>query len=287
MRFLQSPLLTVLLCASSAAGLHAQKSWLARYEERVDATMDAQPHWIGPLVTSTPKVEEELRTDYTRQRNAQGFDTWNLGTSKGFQFVPLPRTQITFIPPPFIDHTAPRQRDGFGDVSFQLKYRVFGQNEQHRNYIVTAALNASVPTGKNGNGSCCALLTPLLEVGKGWGRFDVVSAGSGTLPVTNAKGPGESVAWNSVGQYHLTGGKGFQLWTEVESNTTFFEGGNNDGKAQSFVLPGLALRRITLSHRPMIAGKRPTVTFSGGEQIAVTHFHTYDHALILTMHLPF
>lgn len=248
--------------------------------------MDRQPHWVGPLVTSTPKIEQELRTDFTRQRNASGFDTWNLGTGRGFQFVPLPRTQITISPPPFLDHTQPGQRDGFGDLGFQWKHRVLGRNEQHGNAIITAALTATIPTGKNGNGACCAILSPLLEAGKGWGRFDVVSALSGSLPVTGTHSLGRSTSWNSVAQWHVLGGSGSQLWFEIESNATFFSGGPHDGQVQNFVLPAVVFRRLPLSSR-FASGKRAITSIVVGEQVATTRFHTYDHALILSLHLPF
>ena len=274
-------------CAVLAVQAYSQNSFLARYQHRVDSTMNAQPHWVGPLVTSTPKVEQELRTDFTRSRNAAGFNTWNLGTGKGFQFVPLARTQITVSPPPFLDHSQPHLKDGFGDVGFQLKYRVFGRNESQGNAIVTAALNATIPTGKNGNGSCCASVSPLLEAGKGWGRFDIISALNGTLPVSNTAGLGRNIGWNSVAQYHALGASGFQLWAEMESNTTFFFGGSNDGKTQNFVLPGITLRRIPLSPDRLHNGKRTIASVGLGMQFATTHFHTYDHALVLTLHLPF
>lgn len=275
----------MLLCFG-VAPVRAQSGWFARYQARVDREMARQPHWVGPLVTSTPKIEQELRTDFTRQRNALGFDTWNLGSGKGFQFVPFARTQLTVIQPPFLDHTQPGQRDGFGDLGFQWKYRILGRDETHGNAIVTAAVNATVPTGKNGNGACCATVTPLLEAGKGWGRWDVVSALSGTLPLTGTHTLGQSTAWNSVLQWHVAGDRGTQFWAAMEANATFFAGGPHSGEVQNFVLPGITVRRIPLSRR-FASGKRVVTSVGLGEQVATTRFHTYNHALVLTLHLPF
>lgn len=284
------PRLSLSLCAMAlclvCAPLSAQSGWVARYEAHVDREMNLQPHWVGPLVTSTPKLEQELRADFTRSRNPAGFDTWNLGTGKGVQLVPLPRTQLTVMLPPFINHTQPGQKDGFGDLGFQAKYRIFGRNEQHGNAIITAALNATIPTGKNGNGLCCATVSPLLEAGKGWGRFDVVTALSGTLPVSGTHTLGRSTAWNSVAQWRAAGGAGSQLWFAVESNATFFSGGPHDGETQNFILPGITFRRLPLS-RKYASGKRAITSIGIGEQVATTRFHTYNHALILTLHLPF
>jgi len=56
-------------------------------------------------------------------------------------------------------------------MSFLAKGRLYSRNEEHGNAIVTVFLAGSVPSGKNGNGSCCAVVTPTLAAGKGFGQF--------------------------------------------------------------------------------------------------------------------
>jgi hypothetical protein len=270
------------------AGASSGASWIARYQALVSATQSRQPHWITPLVTVTPRLEQEVRADFVRQINAKHYSTWNLDNGKGLELIPASRIELLFNVPPFLDHTQPGSKDGFGDVTFLMKFRVFARNEDSGNRILTAFLGASVPTGKNGNGGCCAVVTPTLAGGKGFGRFDVTSTLGGSLPVTNAKGLGHTAIWNNVAQYR-TGKTGMArlFWPEFEINSSFYSGGSDDGKIMSFATPGLVIGRVPLSHNAAGEPGRLGLTFGAGEQIALTHFHTYNHALVLTARIPF
>lgn len=285
-------LLAAALTAAPAI-LRAQQAqtgstFVERYQARVSATQAAQPHWITPLVTVTPRLEQELRADFVRQTNTQHYDTWNYGNGKGLELIPQRNIELIFNVPAFFNHSEPKIQDGFGDVSFLAKVRLFARNEEHGNGIVTAFLGASVPTGKNGNGSCCAVITPTLAVGKGFGQFSLTSTAGGSLPVSNAKGLGHTIGWNNAVQYHVARtGVGRFFWPEVEFNSNFYKGGSHDGKAQTFVTPGLIIGRIPLGRNAAGEPGRLGLTFGAGEQIAVTHFHTYNHALVLTARLPF
>ena len=277
-----------LLCG--AAGVQtalAQDSFIESYQARVTATQSEQPHWVTPLVTVTPRLEQEVRTDFVRQTNAKLQDTWNLGNSKGLELIPFSRIELLFNVPPFFDHNT-GARDGFGDMSFNSKFRIFSRNEEKGNAILTAYLAATIPTGKNGNGSCCAVVTPSIGGGKGWGNFDVETTFGGSLPVSNAHGLGHTMTWNNVAQYRLakTGVARF-FWPEVEMNSSFYYGGANDGKIQTFGTPGLIIGRIPLAHNPDGTPGRLGLTFGAGEQIALTTFHTYNHELVLTARIPF
>ena len=285
---LAAAMLVVLLRPAVAGAQSSGSSFVRRYQARVTATQNAQPHWVTPLVTVTPRLEQELRADFVRTTATSGFDIWNYGNGKGLELIPFRRIELLFNAPPFLYHRAPRTNDGFGDVSFLAKYRLFARNEQTGNAIITAFFGGSVPTGKNGNGSCCAIVTPTLAVGKGWGLFDVTSTAGGTMPVTNSKGLGHTVLWNSVAQYRLAHSGGARLfWPEVEVNSCFFFGGSNDGKAITFATPGIVIGRIPLTHNTESMPGRLGLTFGAGEQIAVTHFHTTNHNLIFTVRLPF
>ena len=262
-------------------GQQNSNSFISRYQARVTKTQAAQPHWVTPLVTVTPRLEQEVRTDFVRQRNNQDFSTWNLGGSKGLELIPERHVELIFNVPPFFDHSQPGQKDGFGDVSFLAKYRLLSRNEEHGNGIVTAFLAATVPTGKNGNGSCCAVVTPTLAVGKGFGQFAITSTAGGSLPISNSVGLGHTITWNNAIQYRVakTGRSRF-LWPEVEFNSSFYKGGANNSKSQAFATPGIIIGRIPLHNRTGL-------TFGTGEQIALTHFHTYNHSLVFTIRVPF
>jgi hypothetical protein len=285
-----SVVLGTLACVSfvSAAAQTVSGSWIDRYQARVTATQNEQPHWITPLVTVTPRLEQEVRADFVRQTNAKRFDTWNYGNSKGLELIPERHIELIFNVPPFFAHSQPGVKDGFGDVSFLMKYRIFSRNEESGNAIVTAFLAASVPTGKDANGSCCAVVTPTLAGGKGWGLLALTSTLGGSLPVTNVKGLGHTTAWNNTVQYRLAKtGLARLFWPEVEFNTSFYSGGSNDGKIATFGTPGIIIGRIPLSHDASGKPGRLGLTFGVGEQIALTHFHTYNHGIILTGRVPF
>jgi hypothetical protein len=235
----------------------------------------------------TPRLEQEVRSDFVRQTNSKLEDTWNLGNSKGLEIIPARRIELLFNAPPFFDRQT-GAKDGFGDVSFNSKFRIFARNEESGNAIVTAYLAATVPTGKNGNGSCCAVVTPTIGGGKGWGNFDLETTLGGSLPVTNAKGLGHAVTWNNVAQYRLAkAGVARFFWPEVEFNSSFYSGGANDGKIATFGTPGIIVGRIPLTHDAEGKPGRLGLTFGAGEQIALTHFHTYNHGLVLTARVPF
>lgn len=279
--------LLALPMAIRAQQASTDSGFISRYQARVSATQAAQPHWITPLVTVTPRLEQEFRADFVRQTNTQRYDTWNYGNGKGLELIPERHVELIFNVPAFFNHSEPNVQDGFGDVSFLAKVRLFARNEEHGNGIITAFLGASVPTGKNGNGSCCAVITPTLAVGKGFGQFSFTSTAGGSLPVSNARGLGHTIGWNNAVQYRVARtGMGRLFWPEVEFNSSFYKGGSHDGNAQTFITPGMVIGRIPLTHHLGEPG-RLGLTFGAGEQIAITHFHTYNHALVLTARLPF
>src|SRR6185437_15927073 len=81
---------------ASAVQGQGNDSWVVRYQARVTATQSAQPHWITPLVTVTPRLEQEFRTDFARQTNAKLYETWNYGNSKGLEIIPARRIELLF-----------------------------------------------------------------------------------------------------------------------------------------------------------------------------------------------
>lgn len=281
-------LLVLGLCGWTG-GAAAQDDFWARYEARATAAQVNQPSWATPLNTTSPRIEQGLRADFIRQTAPGGVETWNDGGTKGLQFIPFPRVELQVSPPPFFSHSNPKVLDGFGDVAFRMKTRLYGSDEGHHNAIATFVLQGSYPTGKQGNGSCCAIVMPTLELGKGFGRLALTTSAGGSLPVSNVKGLGRSIAWNNAIQYHLTRYQWTRLvWVETEFNSVFYKGGKNDGKQQTFTTPGVVVSRIPVGHY-MVAGARyPLVlTLGAGDQIALTHFNTYNHAPIFSGRLRF
>jgi Putative MetA-pathway of phenol degradation len=249
----------------------AQESYFSEWFQRVDKTQAEQPHWITPMFTTTPRLEEEFRYDFGTQHTASG-DVTNIGGGKGLELIPTEHTEIIVSPPPYISHENPRAVDGFGDMSFVLKYRFLAGNEEHGNYILTAFLGASIPTGSYRNGAENATLTPTIALGKGWHQFDFQSTFGAAIPVSDTSRLGIPLAWNTAFQYHILK----KLWPEMEVNATFFPKTPN----QVFLSPGLVVGRLHL-------WRRLGLTIGGGIQIAATHFHTFDHNRVLSLRFPF
>jgi hypothetical protein len=267
-------LLGILFFFSNVSFAHGEyfSGWFAR----VDKTKDEQPHWVTPVATTTPRLEEEYRYDQFWQVNAKGVTTNNYDGGKGLELIPCEKVEVIFNVPPYIAHNNPAVKDGWGDVAFLVKYRLLSANEQHGNYILTAFFGLSYPTGQFSNGAPHPVITPTISYGKGFGNFDVQGTAGVQLPTADTSTLGRAVAWNNAFQYRVFR----KIWPEVELNSTFFQDGKNDGRTQNFVTPGLLLGRFRLAGRVGF-------TFGGGYQIATTHFHTTNHNAILTVRFPF
>jgi hypothetical protein len=248
------------------------ESWFAR----VDKTQAEQPPWITPLATTTPRLEEEFRYDILWQTSNSGITGENYGGSRGLDFIPFEKVQITISIPPYLVHNNPAVADGFGDFQFLIKYRLLSKNQEHGNYILTAFLGVSVPTGSHNNGALDAIVTPTIAYGKGFGQFDVHGTFGAGLPTGDTNLIGRTYSWNNTLQYRV-----FQkLWPEVEFNATAFQQGKNGGNQQVFITPGLIVGRLHMWERLNLA-------IGGGFQIAATRFHTNNHDGIFTIRFPF
>jgi len=266
----------LLLTLSTAPRARAQEGYFSNWFARVDKTQAEQPHWITPIATTTPRLEEEFRYDQLWQVNSAGVTTNNYDGGKGLELIPLERVEVIFNLPPYLAHNTPGVHDGFGDVAFLVKYRLLSSNEEQKNYILTAFLGWSLPTGSYKNGSLHAVITPTIAYGKGFGHFDAQGTFGVGLPTADSNILGRTYAWNNAFQYRILR----KFWPEVELNSSFFQDGKNDGKKQTFATPGLVIGRLHLT-------KRVGLSFGGGYQIAITRFHTTNHNAIFTARLPF
>ena len=268
-------LVGLVLCFSSIL-TEAQDGYFANWFARVDKTKDEQPHWVTPLATTTPRLEEEYRYDQLWQTSAKGITTNNYDGGKGLELIPFEKVEVIFNVPPYLVHNDPKVRDGFGDVAFLVKYRLLSASEEHGSYILTAFLGWSLPTGDHKNGAAHAIITPTIAYGKGFGNFDLQGTFGVGLPTADTNLLGRNYAWNNTFQYRVLR----KFWPEVELNSTFFQDGKNDGQTQNFVTPGLVMGRFRL-------WGRVGFTVGGGYQIATTHFHTSNHNAILSIRFPF
>jgi len=249
-----------------------QTGWLAQ----VARTQAAQPRWITPVITVTPRLEQEFRYDISEQTQTNATAMEVYGNGRGPEFIPMQPFQVTVGLPGYVVHHQAGVADGWGDFSLLVKYRLLTRNENHGNYILTVFLGASVPTGSHNIGVGHGTISPTLAVGKGFGEFSVQSTVAITLPTSSVGVVGRPISQNTALQYHV---RSF-FWPELEVNSTFWRSGVQAGQRQVFATPGLVIGRISLKGHLKLA-------FGAGFQIALTHFHTYDHRLVFTVRFPF
>ncbi len=267
---------TSISSSSAASPNPAPTDFIGKFLARVTAIQNEQPHWVTPLVTVTPRLEQELRTDFLIQpQSPAGPTEWNYGGTKGLEIIPFRPVELIFNVPPYLQHNSRTAKDGFGDVNFLLKYRLFARNEEHGNGILTIFLQGTLPTGSYSNGAKNATVIPTVAGGKGFGKFDVQSTVGATLPVRNGNGAGRPIAWNTTVQFHQDA----HWWPEIENNYTYFKGGDNATKTQNFILPGIVTR--------WKLHNRVGVTLGAGIQIATSGFHEYNHGVVTSARIPF
>ena len=128
------------------ASQSADEGFLSDWLQRSSRAESEQPHWAAPIFTVTPRLVQQFRYDMGWQFN-RGFTNANYGSGKGLELVPLDRVELYVSAPPYLTHTKPGVKDGIGDMTFLFKYRAAAGNPENGNYVVTAMLSATVPTG--------------------------------------------------------------------------------------------------------------------------------------------
>jgi hypothetical protein len=147
----------------------------------------------------------------------------------------------------------------------QLKYRILSANEQQGNYILTAFVQMSAPTGFAAITNNVYVVQPTIAFGKGWGDFDFQATVSQQYAVDSIGPPGSSQAFgnpflaNVAFQYHVLK----YFWPEWEVNYTYWPGGTHSDLSQVLLTPGLVVGGIPL-------GGRTNLLFGVGYQFAVT-----------------
>ncbi|HTF61695.1 MAG TPA: transporter [Edaphobacter sp.] len=275
-RFIAFPLLALSLAGST---LRAQEGFFHSWENRVRATSAKQPSWPVPVVAPASTIVQLARVDFIRQYTSTHTLTWNYDNGKGINFIPFARTEFDINLPPYIQHNTPKAADGAGDIALAAKYRMFAASEGG-NYSTAVQVAFSIPTGSYKNGTAAATVTPSFVGGKGFGKFDIQSGIGGVLPTSSGNTIGKTILWNTVVQYRV----GKYLWPELEVNSSYFHGGPNDGKNQTFLTPGLMVSKFKLrsDRRDRLA-----LLVGGAMQIATSSYHSYNHGLILTSRLTF
>jgi hypothetical protein len=220
------------------------RSWL----DMVSASQAAQPSWMTPLVTVTPRLEQEFRWDVYDQKNGSGTQgngqrLVSYGGPGGarIELIPAYNWEVILAPPPYVTASGPRGTgQGTGDwPAFLVKYRLLSANKDNGDYIVTAFFQMSDPSG-----TCCTISNnvlvaqPTLAFGKGWGDFDIQSTISTQIPVDSIGPKPKTGTWklrrSGALQYGIPvpsvpiflAGTGGQLHLLAQRNTCGLESGS-------------------------------------------------------------
>jgi hypothetical protein len=269
-------LFVVLVFSLSSTVASAQGGFISDWLNMVSATQAEQPHWITPLATTTPRLEQEFRYDLQWQTHNNGVTTDNYGVSKGLEIIPEKNVEVILAVPPYIVNNPDSANDGFGDWQFLVKYRIAAANEEHGNYILTAFYQMTFPTAQYQQGASNSIITPTIAYGKGFRDFDIQGTLGGSLPTGNEHKIGHTILWNNTFQYRVMK----KLWPEMEVNFTHYYDGSHNGNTSVYLTPGLVLGRFPIRNRF-------SFTIGGGFQIAATSFHPTNHNGILSIRFPF
>jgi len=213
--------------------------------KRSDAAKESQPHWMTPVVTVTPRLEQEFRYDQLWQYKPNNASVQDWGLNKGLELIPTEQTELIISVPGYVKETNSKGQttQGWADETLLVKLRMLSENEEHGNYIVTGFLGVSIPTGdpalKSPYANDQTIWTPTIAGGKGWGDreqgFDIQSTLSVSWGDVNQTALGEPIVWNTTFQGHVFD----KLWPAVEVNYTHWEQGTNAGKSQTVITPEL------------------------------------------------
>jgi len=76
--------------------LNAQDGFFSGWLQRSDQAKADQPHWMTPLATVTPRLEQGFRTDFLVEQMPTGDDLVNFGNTKGLELIPYERVELLF-----------------------------------------------------------------------------------------------------------------------------------------------------------------------------------------------
>jgi hypothetical protein len=269
---------TASACRAQTSVFEPVENYFATWFQRVAATQAEQPHWMTPLVTVTPRLEQEYRYDQLWQTRQLGHSLTNYGANKGLELIPAERIEVILGVPGYVSLGGkPPKSNGWADESFLIKFRLLSANEEKGNYILSLFLGISAPTGDDPISNGHVIYTPTIAAGKGWGNFDVQSTVSAALPNGGLERLGMPVAWNTAFQYWIPE---LYAWPEIETNYTWWPNGAREGKNQLILTPGIIFGRFRV-------WRRLKFVIGAGYQVAVTSDPTFNNGVVLSIRTPF
>jgi hypothetical protein len=123
-------------------------AYFADWQNRVEAAQASQPHWMTPMTTVTPRLEQEYRFDLSQQYLETGAQIDNYGGGKGLEVIPTTANEVLINVPNYEHRANVKPATGFADGNFvTIKQRLVSANEENGNYILSAFLGFQAPTG--------------------------------------------------------------------------------------------------------------------------------------------
>jgi hypothetical protein len=251
--------------------------YFENWSTRTTEIQSEQPHWVTPLVTVTPRLEQELRYDQSWER-LPGGHTLDIDGGKGVELIPFDPVEVIIGIPAYESENTKPNKTGWADETFLIKYRILSANEKNGDYILTAFMGLSVPNGSAAFSSYHYAYTPTIAFGKGWGDFDIQSTLGVTIPDNGSapKGPGTPIVFNTALQYRVDK----YFWPELEANYTHWPNGKHEGLNQLLLTPGVVVGRFPIYHRVGL-------TLGFGCQFATTDSAQVRRNFIFSARLPF
>lgn len=254
--------------------------------DRAEEAQASQPHWMTPITTVTPRLEQEFRYDQSEQYLQNGGEINNFGGGKGLELIPTTTNEILINVPNFEQRLYHEPATGFADGNFvTIKQRLLSANEENGNYILTAFIGAQAPTGITAFTNRPAwIVTPTLAGGIGWGDFDIQGTVGYTLPTDERNHIGNTLLSSVSLQYHFLE----YFWPEFALNDTQWTSGVRANRNQLLIGPGIMFGRFQIYNRVKF-------NFGIAYQTAVVPEHhitdpltpLYNHAWILSMRMTF
>jgi hypothetical protein len=264
------------LCAQNVQEGSDDSGWVRAWTRIAAKARASQPHFVAPIVTTHVMLVQQFRYDMSWQQDPSGGTiTSNYGSSRGLEIIPSSRLEVGIFPPSYIVHQT-NVANGFGDLSYQVKFRAFSGTEGQGDYFVGLFFGGTVPTGSVPNGLGHAVLSPTLAAAKGLGPWDIQSTIGATLPTSGTNVLGRTLIFNTAVNYRIKG----KIWPMLEQNSTFWVDGPLTGNKQVFLTPGLVIGTFPVSEKLRVG-------LGFGVQIAVTSFHQYNHRWIFSIRFPF
>jgi hypothetical protein len=261
--------------------------FLAAWAAQAARARATQPSWSSPLVTTTALLEQRVRFDIAQQHAGNGASTTVLDGGKGVDLIVSDTNEIQIAAPPYEIRNTPSGKgefSGFGDWAFlRVEQRLASAPAGAGNYVVTAWLQVQAPTGIEALTNHVWTYLPTLAFGKGWGDFDIQGTFGAVLPDSHRSTLGDQIQTNVAFQYHVWD----VFWPQIETNWTYYDGGQREGLNQVFLTPGLVIGRFAL-------GGDRFFTTGFGYQFAVSPSYrpnpltpSYQHAWLFTSRLNF